>query len=128
MQALGFPTLQVKLTAYMISALVCVLAGVLLANMTRFVSPSYMQWAVSGDLVVIVVLGGLGTLIGPVVGAVLWLSLEEVFSSFHSGWPLLDELVRNHWLGLLGILAVLVALKLKDGVYGGLATRRKERP
>jgi hypothetical protein len=36
--------------------------------------------------------------------------------------------VRNHWLGLLGILAVLVALKLKDGVYGGLATRRKERP
>jgi branched-chain amino acid transport system permease protein len=87
-----------------------------------------MQWAVSGDLVVIVVLGGLGTLIGPVVGAVLWLSLEEVFSSFHSGWPLLDELVRNHWLGLLGILAVLVALKLKDGVYGGLATRRKERP
>lgn len=127
MQALGFPTLQVKLTAYVISALVCVLAGALLANMTRFVSPSYMQWAVSGDLVVIVVLGGLGTLIGPVVGAVLWLSLEEVFSSFHTGWPMLDDLVRNHWLGLLGILAVLVALKLKDGIYGGIAARRKER-
>ncbi|WP_256354372.1 MULTISPECIES: branched-chain amino acid ABC transporter permease [unclassified Variovorax] len=127
MLALGFPTLQVKLAAYVLSALVCVLAGVLLANMTRFVSPSYMQWTVSGDLVVIVVLGGLGTLIGPLLGAVLWLWLEEAFASFHSGWGALDELVRNHWLGVLGVLAVLVALKLKDGIYGAIAARDKGR-
>jgi branched-chain amino acid transport system permease protein len=127
MQALGFPTLQVKLAAYVISALVCVLAGVLLANMTRFVSPSYMQWSVSGDLVVIVVLGGLGTLVGPLAGAVLWLSLEEAFASFQTGWPVLDELVRNHWLGILGVLAVLVALKLKDGLYGAIVVRDKEQ-
>ncbi len=126
MRALGFPTLQVKLAAYVLSALVCVLAGVLLANMTRFVSPSYMQWTVSGDLVVIVVLGGLGTLIGPVAGALLWLSLEEAFSSFHSGWGVADELVRTHWLGVLGVIAVLVALKLKDGLYGHFAARSEE--
>ncbi len=123
MRALGFPTSQVKLAAYVISALVCVLAGVLLANLTRFVSPSYMQWTVSGDLLVMIVLGGMGSLIGPVLGALLWLSMEEVSSSVSVGWGPFDELLRNHWLGVLGIVAVLVALKLKDGVYGALLSR-----
>jgi branched-chain amino acid transport system permease protein len=126
MKALGFPTQQVKLTAYVLSALACVLAGMLLANMTRFVSPSYMQWIVSGDLVVMVVLGGLGTLIGPVVGAVLWLSMEEALSSFSMGWGPLDELVRNHWLGLLGLVSLGVALLLKHGLYGALKVRDEE--
>jgi branched-chain amino acid transport system permease protein len=128
MRALGFPAAPVQLAAYVISALVCVLAGVLLANMTRYVSPAYMHWTLSGDLVVIVVLGGLGTLVGPVGGAVLWLALEEAFSSFHTGWPALDALVRTHWLGLLGVLAVVVALKLKDGLYGSLAARAGKEP
>ena len=126
MRALGFPTVQVKLAAYVISALVCVLAGVLLANLTRFVSPSYMQWTISGDLLVMIVLGGMGTLIGPVVGALLWLSMEEVSSSVSVGWSRFDELLHNHWLGVLGIVAVLVALKLKDGVYGALLSRDKK--
>ena len=126
MRALGFPTQQVKLTAYVLSALVCVLAGMLLANLTRFVSPSYMQWLVSGDLVVIVVLGGLGTLIGPLLGAVLWLTLEEVLSSFSPGWGMVDELVRNHWLGVAGVVALLVALLLEHGVYGALVARDEE--
>jgi branched-chain amino acid transport system permease protein len=126
MKALGFPTFQVKLTAYVLSALVCVLAGMLLANLTRFVSPSYLQWLLSGDLVVIVVLGGLGTLIGPVAGAVLWLSMEEALSSFSTGIAPLDELVRNHWLGVVGVVAVGVALLLKHGVYGALVARSEE--
>lgn len=127
MKALGFPTQQVKLTAYVISALVCVLAGVLLANLTRFVSPSYMHWLLSGDLVVIVVLGGLGTLVGPVVGAVLWLVMEESLSSFHlTGGPV-DELVRTHWLGVAGFVALIVALALKHGVYGALVARHEGR-
>lgn len=126
MRALGFPTGQVKLVAYVLSALVCVLAGVLLANLTRFVSPSYMHWLVSGDLVVIVVLGGLGTLIGPIVGAVLWLTMEEALSSFRPGWGAIDELVRNHWLGVAGLVALVVALALKHGVYGALVKRDEE--
>lgn len=128
LQALGMPVARVKLTAYVLSALVCVLAGVLLANMTRFVSPSYMNWIVSGDLIVMAVLGGLGTLVGPVVGAVLWLTMEEVLSSFGIGWVVLDEFIRNHWLGVLGLMALLVALKLKDGIYGIVVSREKEKP
>ena len=127
LQALGMPVALIKLTAYVMSALVCVLAGVLLANMTRFVSPSYMNWVVSGDLIVMAVLGGLGTLVGPVVGAILWLSMEEVLSSFHIGWVVLDEFVRNHWLGVLGLMALMVALKLKDGLYGILTARDRDR-
>jgi branched-chain amino acid transport system permease protein len=128
LQALGMPVARVKLTAYVLSALVCVLAGMLLANMTRFVSPSYMNWIVSGDLIVMAVLGGLGTLVGPVVGAVLWLTMEEVLSSFGIGWSVLDDFVRNHWLGVLGLMALLVALKLKDGIYGIAVSRDKEKP
>lgn len=125
MRALGFPTDRVKLVAYVISALVCVLAGMLQANLTRFVSPSYMHWLLSGDLVVIVVLGGLRTLMGPVVGAVLWLTLEELLSSFHlTGGPA-DELVRTHWLGVAGMVALVVALALKHGVYGALVARHR---
>ena len=77
MSALGFPTLRYKLSAYVISALVCVVAGMLLANLARFVSPSYMAWTVSGELIVMTVLGGLGTLIGPIAGATALLLLEE---------------------------------------------------
>lgn len=128
LQALGMPVVRVKLAAYVLSALVCVMAGVLLANMTRFVSPSYMNWVISGDLIVMAVLGGLGTLVGPVVGAVLWLTMEELLSSFNIGWAVLDEFVRNHWLGVLGLMALLVALKLKDGLYGIITSREKERP
>ncbi|EJE52870.1 ABC-type branched-chain amino acid transport system, permease component [Acidovorax sp. CF316] len=129
LEALGMPVARVKLAAYVLSALVCVLAGVLLANLTRFVSPSYMHWVVSGDLIVMAVLGGLGTLIGPVVGAILWLTLEDLLSSFNLGWAVLDDFVRNHWLGVLGLMALLVALRLKDGIYGILVAREQgDRP
>jgi branched-chain amino acid transport system permease protein len=127
MRALGFDTPQFKLTAYVISALVCVLAGLLLANLTRFMSPSYLQWSTSGELVLMVVLGGVGTLVGPIVGAVVWLSLEELLSSFQLGLPWgLDGLVRDHWLGVLGFFVIVVTLVLKDGLYGHLVRRDEE--
>jgi branched-chain amino acid transport system permease protein len=122
MRALGFPTIRFKLVAYVISALVCVLAGVLLANLTRFVSPSYMEWTVSGDILLMVVLGGVGTLVGPIVGAVVWLSLEEILKSLNVGLPWAgDEFIRNHWMAVLGLLVVVVTLTLKQGLYGFLA-------
>ena len=129
MKALGFPTLAFKLIAYVLSALVCILAGVLLANLTRFVTPSYMQWSVSGELVIMVVLGGMGTLVGPIVGAVVWLALEELLSSFGVGLPWgIDDFVRGHWLGLLGIFVIAVALSLRQGLYGYLVGRDEARP
>ena len=126
MQALGFPTLRYRLAAYVISALVCVLAGVLLANLTRFVAPSYMAWTVSGELIVMVVLGGLGTLIGPVVGAAALLLLEDLLSSLKLGVPWLDTLINRHWLALIGLFIVFVVLALKQGLYGRLVALERD--
>ncbi len=123
MAALGFPTLRYKLTAYVVSALVCVLAGMLLANLTRFVAPAYMAWTVSGELIVMIVLGGLGTLIGPVVGAAALLSLEEVLSSLKVGVPAIDNVINQHWLALIGLFIVFVVLALKQGLYGWITAR-----
>ena len=121
MLALGYSTFRYKLSAYVISALICVLAGVMLANLTRFASPSYMAWSVSGELMVMVVLGGIGTLMGPFVGASIWLVMEELMTSFRMPLPWgMDALVRDHWLGVFGLVVVLVALYLRYGVYGML--------
>ena len=123
MAALGFPTLRYKLVAYVLSALICVLAGMLLANLTRFVAPSYMAWTVSGEMIVMIVLGGLGTLVGPVVGAVALLMLEELLSSLSFGVPWLDKLLSEHWLALIGLFIVAVVLVLKQGLYGWVLAR-----
>ena len=125
MAALGFPTLRYKLAAYVISALVCVLAGVLLANLTKFVAPSYMAWSVSGELIVMIVLGGMGTLIGPVVGAAALLLLEEALSSLKFGWTALDTLLNQHWLALVGLFIVAVVLVMKQGLYGRFVAREQ---
>ena len=119
MAAMGFPTLRYKLTAYVISALVCVVAGVLLANLTKFASPSTMSWQTSGELIVMIVLGGMGTLIGPVAGAAALLLLEEVLAG-----------VTQHWMVILGPLIVLIVLVAKKGLYGYIAlwdARRRSR-
>jgi len=116
MAALGFPTLRYKLTAYVISALVCVVAGVLLANLTKFAAPSYMAWQASGDLIVMIVLGGMGTLVGPVAGAVALLIFEEILA----GWT-------THWMIVLGPVIVLIVLTAKKGLYGFLVDRDARR-
>ncbi|WP_428422884.1 branched-chain amino acid ABC transporter permease [Methylibium sp.] len=128
MAALGFPILRYRLAAYVLSALICVVAGVLLANLTRFASPSYMQWSVSGELIVMVVLGGIGTVVGPIVGAGAWLLLEELLTSLPAGLPWgVDGWIRDHWMLLLGAFVVLVTLALKQGLYGYLLEKERQR-
>ena len=116
MAALGFPTLRYKLTAYVISAQVCVVAGIFLANLTKFAAPSYMAWQASGDLIVMIVLGGMGTVVGPVVGAVALLIFEEILA----GWT-------THWMIVLGPVIVLIVLTAKKGLYGYLVDREARR-
>jgi branched-chain amino acid transport system permease protein len=124
MLALGFPTYRYKLAAYVISALVCVVAGFLLANLTLYSSPSYMQWTVSADLIIMVVLGGMSTLFGPIVGAVTFLALEELLSGFKPGWfPGLERVVSDHWLAVMGVFVIVVVLTAKQGIYGWVASR-----
>ena len=77
MRAIGFPTFRYKLACFVISGVMCGLAGALLANHTDFINPSIMFWTRSGDLIVMAVLGGMGTVFGPVIGAVAFLLLEE---------------------------------------------------
>ena len=77
MRAIGFPTFRYKLTCFVIAGVLCGLSGVLLANHTNFISPALMHWTRSGDLIVMAVLGGMGSVFGPVIGAIALLVLEE---------------------------------------------------
>ncbi|WP_404801161.1 branched-chain amino acid ABC transporter permease [Acuticoccus sediminis] len=107
MQAIGFAPFPYQLTAYVIAGALCGIAGVLLANQTEFVSPAYMTWQRSGELIVMVVLGGMGTLTGAIAGAVGYLALENVLSSM---W--------EHWHLPFGALIILLVLYTRGGIAG----------
>jgi branched-chain amino acid transport system permease protein len=109
MRALGFPTARYRLVAFVIAGTMCGLAGVLLANLTNFTSPAYMHWTRSGELMVMVILGGMGSLIGPIVGAFALLSLEELLSSY-----------TEHWQVVLGPILIVIVLFARRGIYGWL--------
>jgi branched-chain amino acid transport system permease protein len=109
MQAIGFPATRYKLACFVIAGTICGLAGALLANNTDFISPAVMYWTRSGDLMVMVILGGMGSLFGPVVGAVVYLLLEEFLSRIteYSGLiigPLLLLIVLFGRGGIMGLL------------------------
>jgi branched-chain amino acid transport system permease protein len=99
MRAIGFDPFRYQLVACIIAGAVCSIAGVLLANQAEFVSPSYMSWQRSGDLLIMVLLAGIGTLHGAVVGAIAFLVIEEVLQH-----------VTEHWKLIFGPFLVLVAL------------------
>ena len=86
MVAIGFPVFWYKLIAFTLAGAMAGLAGALLANQGGFVSPSMMQWSESGVLMVMVILGGVGHLYGGLVGAVVFLVLEEALSSYTIHW------------------------------------------
>jgi len=89
MQSLGFNTYGYRLTCYVISAVICGLAGVLLGNFTRFISPEMMSWVRSGELIFMVIIGGVGSLFGPLFGALSFLLLEEWLSVITVYWHLI---------------------------------------
>ncbi len=107
MQAIGFATFRYKLAAFALAGGVCGLAGALLTNQTEYLTPSFMHWTRSGEIMVMVILGGIGTLFGPVLGAVVYLLLEDVLSA----WTV-------HWQIVLGPLLVLVVLYARRGLWG----------
>lgn len=107
MQAMGYATYRYKLAAFVISGAVAGLAGALIANHTEFVSPSFLDWRRSGEILIVVIMGGVGTLYGPVAGAVAYLMLEEVLSRW-----------TENWMIILGPLLVLIVLYAKQGLWG----------
>ncbi|OWU83083.1 ABC transporter permease [Oceanicola sp. 22II-s10i] len=109
MEAIGFSPFRYQLTAFIISGCITGVAGVILANQAQFVSPAFMSWHKSGELIVMVVLGGVGTLAGPIAGAVAALMLEEWLGHFSDNWKL-----------YFGIFLVLMVLFSPHGITGVL--------
>jgi branched-chain amino acid transport system permease protein len=116
--SLGFKPLRYRLTAFVIAGTGGGLAGILWANYALFVSPDMGAWHKSGELMAMVILGGVGTLIGPLLGAATYLGLEQVLSQW-----------TEHWMLIFGPLLLLVVLFGKKGVYGLLLSllRRKAK-
>ena len=109
MVALGFPVMRYRLAAFIISGALCGLAGVLFANHNEFISPSAIQWSQSAELIVMVVLGGMGTTLGPLLGALAFLLAQEALSSVTTYWqliigPLILIFVRFAGPGLAGLI------------------------
>lgn len=112
MAALGFPVLRYQLAAFVLSGVMCGVAGTLLAEQALYVSPSIMQWSRSGEIMVMVIMGGMGTLFGPVLGAVGYLVLEDLLTSWTEYWALFlgPILVVIVLLGRRGIMSLLPGL------------------
>ncbi len=105
--AIGVPAYRYKLAAFVIAAMGAGLAGALMANFARFVSPDMLHWTKSGELMIMVVLGGMGTLFGPVAGAAALIGLETVLTAW-----------TEHWQLILGPLLVLIVLFSRGGLAG----------
>jgi branched-chain amino acid transport system permease protein len=115
MQSIGFPAFRYKLVCFVIAGAIAGLAGALIANQNNYVSPALMHWTRSGDILVMVILGGIGTLIGPVLGALGLLLAEEFLAEY-----------TRHWMIFLGPLLIFVVLFARGGLYGLL--HRKDTP
>lgn len=117
MEAIGYSPFRYQLAAFVISGCMTSIAGVFLANQAEFVSPAFMSWHRSGELIVMVVLGGIGTLSGAIGGAVAALLLEEFLGKMTEHWRL--------WFGLFLVLMVLFSPRgitgLIQQIQGGRA-------
>ena len=105
--AVGTSSRPYQLVAYILSAQICGVAGYFMANLNGFVSPAMMSWLVSAELMVMVLLGGMGTLFGPIAGAVGLLLIEDGLKMLTIHWPL-----------ILGPLILVFVLKMRQGIWG----------
>ena len=110
---LGFNVFAFRLTAYVISGAMAGYAGALLGNFTTFISPEMMDWSRSGELMFMVILGGAATTVGPVLGAVAFIVLEEALSHYTIYWHL-----------PFGLLLMGVVLFIRGGLAGMIGGRR----
>ncbi len=106
-EQLGFDVKRHKLAIFAVSGLFSGVAGALLGGLMQFVNTQGLHWGTSGDVVMMTLLGGLGTLYGPIIGVVVFETLKEMFSS----WTV-------HWYGLLGVIFILATIFMPDGLHG----------
>lgn len=108
-RAMGFHVSRYQLLIYVVSGVLCGVAGLLLANLTKYASPSSLSLQVSGDLLVMLVIGGIGYTFGPLLGSIAFLIIEEVLK----GWT-------DHWMAIMGPAIVLIAMLGRGGICGWL--------
>jgi branched-chain amino acid transport system permease protein len=107
---IGLHAYRYKLAAFVLSGALCSVAGALLANLAQFVSPSYMHWGRSAELLLMALLGGMASVLGPLAGAAVFMILEEGLGA-----------VTTHWPALMGLFLVVVVLCARNGLAGLLA-------
>ena len=105
--AIGLQPYPYKLVIFVIAGGVAGLAGALMANHARFVSPSSLSWQLSGEMLAMVILGSARSLIGPIIGAAFFLAFREVLATY-----------TEHWMAVFGPLIVARVILMKDGIWG----------
>lgn len=105
--AIGLSPFRIRTISFAISSAIAGVAGVLTAQNLQFVSPELMIWTMSGEALIVLILGGIGTLAGPLVGAIVYVSLKH----WAAGWT-------DHWHLIIGILLILIVLSGSRGIYG----------
>lgn len=111
-ETVGIAPYRLRLVAFVISGAITGLAGALFADLNRFISPTMFSWHTSGEIMIFVILGGVGRLYGPVAGAALFILLEHLLGG-----------VSEYWKIFLGALLLAVVLFARGGLIGTLAGR-----
>jgi branched-chain amino acid transport system permease protein len=115
----GFSPYPYRLAAFVIAGAMCGVAGYLFVNHTAYLTPDFMHWTRSGEIMFMVILGGIGTSVGPVLGAFVLLLLEDFLSG-------MTGFVGRHWQLFIGMFLVFVVLFAKQGLAGLLPGARRD--
>ncbi|MEM7290458.1 MAG: branched-chain amino acid ABC transporter permease, partial [Pseudomonadota bacterium] len=113
-ETVGLSVKKVRLVAFVLSGAITGLAGALFADLNRFVSPTMFSWQLSGELIVFIVIGGVGRLFGPIIGALVFVALEHFLGGLSDFWHI-----------YLGMLLLVIVLFGKGGVIGFFCGREK---
>ena len=111
-QTVGLAPFKLRLMAFVISGAITGLAGALFADLNRFVSPTMLSWHTSGEIMIFVILGGVGRLYGPLVGAAVYILLEHLLGG-----------ISEYWQIFLGLLLLGMVLFARGGLIGALLGR-----
>ena len=113
-ETVGLNSMRLKLIAFVISGAITGLAGALFADLNRFVSPTMFSWQLSGEIIIFVIIGGVGRLFGPIVGALVFVALEHFLGG-----------LSDYWHVFLGFLLLGIVLFGKGGLIGMICGREK---
>jgi branched-chain amino acid transport system permease protein len=112
MKALGLNTWRIKADVFGLSGIIAGVAGVLAAQHIMFISPGLMNWTVSGEALVVVILGGLGTLVGPLVGAAAFVVMKHELGE-----------ITTYWHLVVGVILIAVVMSRANGIFGWVEAR-----